>query len=181
MKIRRKHPTSFEAEVERLRCDALARIDRIPIAALIWGPAQNGKTATSDVRSRLRDVLLKHGHLARFSEELLDPNSRRSNFAQQVAQAEAHDIVFSIPDSPGSIAEIHDFARIPTLAHKIVAFLDRQWDDGYSNQSLVQMQSVATCRIQTYDSSHLPGCVIDSALDMIGKLQEFYYIGGRRF
>ena len=44
---------------------------------------------------------------------------------------EAADIVFSLPDTPGSIAEIHDFARVPWLAHKIVAFLDRRWDDGY--------------------------------------------------
>ena len=62
--------------------------------------------------------------------------SKRSVMAQQVAHAEAHDIVFSLPSSPGSVAEIHDFARIPWLSHKIVTFLNSDWSDGYSNQNL---------------------------------------------
>jgi hypothetical protein len=101
--------------------------------------------------------------------------------AQQVAHAEAHDIVFSLPSSPGSVAEIHDFARIPWLSHKIVTFLNSEWDRGYSNQSLVQMQSTLTCQIQIYDPSGLPKCVVDCALDLVGRLQELYYVAGRRY
>ena len=73
------------------------------------------------------------------SEELYDSANRHSNLVQQAAQAEAYDIVFSIPDSPGSIAEIHDFSRLPTISNKIVAFLNSAWSDDYSNRSLMEL------------------------------------------
>lgn len=171
---------SLEELVERKRLQVLKRIQGLPIAALIWGPAPEAGTPLSEARSMLRDELVSDGHLARFSEELLDLDSSHSVLAQQVAQAESHDIVFSIPGSPGSIAEIHDFARIPGLSHKIVAFLDYSCSAGYSNQSLVQLQSTATCQVQLYQADELPKCIIDRAKDMIRRLQEFYYLAGRR-
>jgi hypothetical protein len=171
---------SFADYVEQRRLEALERIRRVPIAALIWGAAPEVDTLLGKARVALRDALRDDGHLARFSEDLLDPNCGHSLLAQQVAQAEAHDIVLSIPGSPGSIAEIHDFARIPGLSHKIVAFLDGAWSAGYSNQSLVQLQSVVTCQVQLYSSDMLPDCIIRPARDLIHRLQEFYYLAGRR-
>ena len=174
-------PPDFEEQVEQLRAKALQRIDGIPVAALIWGPTPDSGSVVGQIRLRLRDELSNRGHLANFSEDLTDHTTQRSVLAQQVAQAEAHDIIFSIPDSPGSIAEIHDFARIPWLSHKIVTFLDHEWNDGYSNQSLIQMQSTVTCQIQTYDSDSLPDCVIDKAIELVSRLQELFYIAGRRY
>lgn len=173
--------TDFAAQIDQRRVEALARIDRVPIAALIWGPAPSAGTPVADARVRLRDELAARGHHARYSEELVDTALPYSVFAQQLAQAEAFDIVFSIPDSPGSIAEIHDFARIPELSYKVVAFLNEAWNTGYANQSLMQLESTATCRIQTYKAPQLPGCVLDTALSQIRRLQEFYYANGRRF
>lgn len=175
------YPPEFEEEVERRRSEALLRIQRIPVAGLIWGPSPAAGTPVANARLALRDILLNNRHLARFSEELLDPSSPLSVYTQQVAQAEAYDIVFSIPDSPGSIAEIHDFARIPWLSHKVVAFLNTEWNDGYSNQSLIQLQSIATCQVQLYHASALPQCIIDPALRLVHRLQELYYIAGRRY
>ena len=129
----------------------------------------------------LRDKLIEHGHLANFSEDLIDHKSEHSNFAQQVAQAEAHDIVFSIPGSPGSVGEIHDFARIPWLSPKIIAFLNSEWNDGYSNQSLIQLRSNVTCQIQAYRATDLPECIIRPAFKLIRRLQEIFYVAGRRF
>lgn len=171
---------SLEELVERKRCETLRQIQRLPIAALIWGPAPDSGSPIAGARVQLRDELINAGHLARFSEDLIDPSSQHSVLIQQVAQAESHDIVFSIPGSPGSIAEIHDFARIPGISHKIVAFIDYAWSDGYSNQSLVQLQSTATCQIQTYDCKNLPGCIIEKAKELIMRLQEFHYLAGRR-
>lgn len=171
---------NFAEVVEQKRLEALARIDKVPVAALIWGPDPGGGTQLGDTRLALRDALLSDGHLARFSEELLDPSCGHSIVAQQVAQAEAYDIVFSIPGSPGSIAEIHDFARIPGLSHKIVAFIDSAWSGGYGSQSLLQLKSVATCEVQLYQATALPGCIINPAKMLIQRLQEFYYFAGRR-
>jgi hypothetical protein len=171
----------FEDYIERRRLEALARIDRIPVAALIWGPAPDGSNLIADTRLRLRDELNSRGHHARFSEELVDPSSYHSILAQQIAQAEAFDIVFSIPASPGSIAEVHDFARIPELSYKVVAFLNSEWDSGYSNQSLIQIRSNVTCQIQPYRPVELPDCIIRPALELVRRLQEYFYANGRRF
>jgi hypothetical protein len=171
---------TFAETVEQRRLEAVERIRRVPVSALIWGTAPDASTPIGTARRNLRDALLADGHLAQFSEDLFDPGCGLSILAQQVTQAEAHDIVFSIPGSPGSIAEIHDFARIPGISHKVVAFLDNAWSAGYSNQSLVQLQSTATCQIQLYQSSDLPDCVIRIAQNLVRRLQEFYYLAGRR-
>ena len=172
---------NFADHIEQRRREALAQIDKIPIAALIWGPAPSAGTPIANARVQLREQLTVRGHLARFSEELVDPTLPYSIFSQQLAQAKAFDIVFSLPDSPGSIAEIHDFARIPDLAPKVVGFLNSRWNNGYANQSLMQIESIATCRIQPYDDSNLPNCVVDVAIDMVRRLQEFKFSHGRIF
>lgn len=173
--------SDFTEMIENRLVESLARITRNPVAALIWGPAPQSGTPVANARIQLQDELTKLGHLARFSEELIDPTSKHSIFAQQVAQAEAYDIVFSIPSSPGSIAEIHDFARIPQLSHKIVAFVNVDWDSGYSNKSLLQAQSNFTCQIKPYSPSELPNCIIDTSIDLVRRLQECFYVNGRRF
>lgn len=171
---------TFEEEVERRRLDTLAKVERIPIAVLLWGPSVTSDTPQAQTRLLLREALTLRGHLARFSEDLIDPSCGHSLVIQQVAQAESHDIVISVPGTPGSIAEIHDFARVPGIAPKIVTFLDNDWSSGYSNQSLIQLQSLATCRVQLYHARDLPGCIINASLDLISRLQEFYYLMGRR-
>lgn len=173
--------TPFEEHIERLRIKAHDSIARVPIAVLIWGPAPSSGAMLSRVRVILRDKLNNLGHHARFSEELIDPLSPYSIITQQMTHVEAFDLVLSIPDSPGSIAEIHDFARIPHLAYKIVAFLDQDWNNGYSNQSLLQLESTVTCQIQLYDNAELPDCICDKTLEIIRRLQEYHYLNGRRF
>lgn len=171
----------FEEEVERRRLEAVDRIKQVPISVLIWGPSPSADSVIAATRMQLKNALLENGHLARFSEELYDPNIELSILAQQVTHVEAFDIVFSMPDSEGSIAEIHDFIRIPFVSQKIVAFIDKRWNQGYANQSLMQLESSATGRTQQYDHLELPGCIINAAMSLVGRLQEFYYLSGRRF
>ncbi len=172
--------STFEDDVERRRLEAVARIKKVPISALIWGPSSTSNSVIADTRVQLKTTLQSNGHLARFSEELYDHTIDLSVVAQQVTHVEAFDIVFSLPDSEGSIAEIHDFTRIPFVSQKIVAFVDSRWSQGYSNQSLIQLESNATCRIQQYDYTQLPDCIINAAMSLVGRLQEFYYLSGRR-
>ena len=170
----------FRREVELKRLRALEAIKRIPIAVLIWGANPRGSSPAAKARVQLRDVLVSNGHLAQFSEDLMDPSSGLGILAQQMAQVEAHDLVFSIPDSFGSMAEIHDFARLPWLSHKIIAFLDRAHNGGYANQTLLEIQARITCGIELYDGVDSPGCIIDKALASVRRLQEIYYLAGRR-
>ncbi len=172
--------SQFQDEVESKRKAALSRVDRIPIAALIWGPCPDSGTCVAEARVELKAALIDKGYVAHFSEELFDSTCAHSNLVQQAAQAEAYDIVFSIPDSPGSIAEIHDFARLPEISHKVIAFLNNAWNDGYSNRSLLELQTYSTCKIQLYDAINLPDCVVNAALDITYRLQELFYLHGRR-
>lgn len=103
---------AFAEAVERQRQEALARMHAVRISVLIWGPAPATSGPVGRTRAELRATLEADGHLVRYSEDLYDPNAGYSILAQQVADVEAHDITFSLPDTPGSIAEDHDFARI---------------------------------------------------------------------
>jgi hypothetical protein len=170
----------YREEVERRRLAALKQVDELPIAVLIWGPSPTSCSLAAQTRVQLRDELIKDGHLAQFSEDLIDPASGRGIQLQQLTHVQSHDIVFSIPDSPGSIAEIHDFAKVPGLSHKIITFLDRGWSPGYSNQALLELESQVTCAIELYDSTDLPACIIKKAKSVVRRLQEIYYFAGRR-
>lgn len=171
---------AFKNQIALKRAEATARISRVPIAALVWGPNPTSADPVSTTRVGLRDALRANGHVADFSEELYDPASTLSVFAQQVAHAEAYDVVFTIPSSFGAVAEVHDFARLSAVSRKVIAFVDEAHLNGYSHQSLIAAQTSASCRVETYDSHNLPNCIIDRALGEIRRLQELFYISGRR-
>jgi hypothetical protein len=173
-------PADFKSQIALKRVEALARITQVPVAALVWGPNPAAGDPVSSTRIALRDALRANGHIADFSEELYDPSSALSAFAQQVAQAEAYDVVFSMPASFGAVAEIHDFARLPTVSRKVIAFVDQAHLNGYSHQSLIAAQTSASCRVEVYDGLKLPACIVDHALAEIRRLQEIFYITGRR-
>lgn len=170
----------FKEQVNQRRLDSLHRISQVPISALIWGPDPSGTSKVAECRRALKMELSKFNVYACYSEELYDPNIDYSNLAQQMAQVEAFDIVFSIPDSPGSIAEIHDFAIIPGLSSKIITFLNSKWNSGYSNQTLINLKSNISCQVQLYDESELPLCIIDESIGIIKTLKESFYVLGRR-
>lgn len=170
----------FYRQVEERRKKALERIRQVPIACLIWGPNDNSGTPTANCRKKLKEELIRLGHYACYSEDLYDPTCDISNLLQQAAQVEAFDIVFSIPDSPGSIAEINQFARVPFIGPKIVAYLDSAWDNGFANKALIDIQSPSTCKIQPYNSKDLPDFIIKDSIDFVKRLQEAQYLNGRR-
>ena len=172
--------TQLKSQIERSRQDALAHIDKVPIAALVWGPSPTSTDIVAQTRLKLRDDLRAAGHYAEFSEDLIDHTSTRNVFAQQLAQAESFDVIFSLPSSFGSIGEIHDFARIPGLSHKVLAFLDRAYMSGYSAVSLTSAQTNASCHIHLYDAAKLPDEVVNYAMDQVYRLQEVFYVSGRR-
>lgn len=170
----------FFKQIEEKRKNALERIRKVPIACLIWGPNDCAGTPIANCRKKLKDELTKLGHYACYSEDLYDPDCDISNLLQQAAQAEAFDIVFSIPDSPGSIAEINQFARVPFIGPKIVAYLDSRWDGGFANKALIDIQSPATCKIQPYSHTELPDFIVNDSIDFVKRLQEAQYLNGRR-
>ena len=170
----------FRKQIAQKRIEVLERISKVPVAALVWGPTPTSADPVAQARLSLRDALRSNGHLAEFSEDLYDSSLPQSNLVQQVAQAEVFDIVFSIPASFGSIGEIHDFARIPGLSHKVIAFIDQMHLGSYSSQSLLATQTSASCKVEVYDASKLPDSILKPALDQVRRLQELLYVSGRR-
>lgn len=167
-------------EVRRRREISLQRMRQIPIAVLIWGATPTATSPIGMTRCSLRDQLRANGYIANFSEDFYEPDSEFSIQAQQVADIEAHDLVLSLPSSPGSIAEIHDFFRVPGCSNKIVTYLNQAWNNGYSNKSLIELKSTATADIILYEEELLPDCILNSAFDLVRRLQETYYLLGRR-
>jgi hypothetical protein len=102
---------------------------------LIWGPGSSG----GDIyvkRCEIRDHLISLGHTAHFSEDVWNPNLLvQIGLNLSVAeffQAKAYDYIVCLMTSPGSIAEVHDFARYPTIAHKMLICVDIDQSAGYS-------------------------------------------------
>lgn len=62
-------------EVEGRRRMALNKVRRLPMAVLIWGPSPAADSEIAKTRVLLRDELVHNGHVAEFSEDLLDPDS----------------------------------------------------------------------------------------------------------
>jgi len=50
--------------------------------------------------------------------------------------AKNFDYVICLMDSPGSIAEVHDFAKIPNIASKMMICVDIDNSEGYSAHTL---------------------------------------------
>ena len=170
----------YLVKVEQRRRAIMEAVLKLPLAVVVWGPGPNQTSAAAFTRLQLRDELIRNGHIADFSEDLIDPESPLALPVQQLAHVEAADLVLSIPDSIGSFAEIHDFARLPAVANKIIAFLNREWADNYSSRSLVELQSQATCAVEPYDATNLPGCIIERAMEHVRRLQQLHFFQGRR-
>ena len=171
----------YVEDILKKRREALARISAIKLGILVWGPTPGAGTALAKTRNDLKEALKKLGHLVHFSEDLFDDTLPFSIGAQQIADVEAHDITFSMPDSPGSIAEAHSFFLFPGVAQKLMIFINEEHNAGYANSSIMELESTATSRISIYRPGDLPDCIVSKACNQVRRLQEIYYLLGRRW
>ena len=147
---------------------------------LIWGPAPDSQSPIGLIRKELRQLLREKGNLAMFSEEICDPNIDFSIRLQQLIQAEQYDLIISIPETPGSIGEIHDFANDIRINKKILIFLDENFSKGYSAKSLHSISCLLSSEIVTY-SQECIGTILSYSLNTVNKIREYKYITGGRF
>ncbi|MBP6602832.1 MAG: hypothetical protein KA250_13560 [Verrucomicrobiales bacterium] len=133
--------------------EILDRAAKTPVSILVWGPDPDGANSVAAVRKELRRRLRKDGHAAYYSEELYDKTSKHSPRIQQIAQAQKFDLVLSVPDSPGSIGEVHDFAGDRRVSAKMLIFINVDYLEGYSAKSLIALESLRTCTVIKYDGS----------------------------
>lgn len=174
-------PLSHEAEqlLLGLRAEINERLDeagRKPACILLWGPDPTKRSAMGDLRISLRRILREEGHLACFSEELLDGDRKDPVRLQQLAQAQSVDLIVSLPSSPGAIGELHDFAADRRVNAKILAFIDRRHLGGYGPQSLESISTLASCTIEYYSDTENRDQIVDTVLFEAQRIREMKYI-----
>ena len=84
--------------------DDMPDIDATPLVVLVWGPGKSGGDLFIK-RGQIRDMLLKHGDVALFSEDLDEVCSGFSGSARakELIQAHRADFIIVIYGSPGAI------------------------------------------------------------------------------
>jgi hypothetical protein len=161
--------------------ERLAEVKKIPVSVLIWGPGSGSPNPMASLRSELRSRLRSEGHAAIFSEELCDSSSPDSIRLQQLAQVQEVDLVVSLPVTPASIGELHDFAADRRANAKILAFLNRHHLEGYSAQSLTAISTMLSCRVEYYaDESDTDG-IVEITLSETQKIREMKYLLAGRY
>jgi hypothetical protein len=115
---------------------------RALLRVLIWGPGP-GRGPVYDKRLQIRDGLRKLGHTADFSEDVWPQDALfRSGLNLSVAeflQAADYDYIVCMMSSPGTIGEVHDFARIQRFASKMMICVDVKHREGYSAAGVLRI------------------------------------------
>lgn len=123
---------------EKLTQDTLGNGLRI----LVWGSGENAGELY-EKRLQIRDSLNNLGHDANFSEDLLSPDGLMAGglnvSIEECLQAMAVDYIICLMVSPGSIGEVHDFAKKRHLARKMMVCVDQQHEDGYSAKGALRI------------------------------------------
>lgn len=159
----------------------LEEVNRTPVSVLLWGPGVSSPSPLASCRSALRTVLRQRGHAAVFSEEICDPCACFSIRLQQLAQAQEFDLVVSLPCTPGSISEIHDFSCDRRVNAKTLVFINEEHTDGYGPKSLKALSTVLSCRIEYYPNEHDTGLIESVTYDEVQKIREMKYILAGRY
>ena len=171
---------AFLAQIAPKIQAGLEAISQVPVSVLVWGPGIESLHPLAPVRAEVRAALREAGHLAMYSEELVDPNLPHSVRVQQFVQARAFDLIVSIPGTPGSIGEVHDFASNAVVSSKMLVFLNAEHTDGYSSKSLVALTTVHTCNVVFYPSYADTGTIVECSLEQAQRMREIKYMYGWR-
>ena len=163
---------AYNANLERAKCIALS--------ILIWGPDPTHDSPVSRKRSEIRDRLIKWGHNAMFSEDiesnLIDLSEKSKEHAQALA---AHLILILIEDSPGALAEAHDFCNDPEIAQKVFVLAPRRYKAGYSGKGALKDLNDAHGGVYWYTDNDLSVCqVCKAAVARAEALRQLRLRGG---
>lgn len=174
-------PLSPEADAFASRIFArieerLREVSRVPVGVLLWGPGMSSKSPLALVRTDLRTQLRRDGHAAYFSEELCGTKGSTSIRLQQLAQAQEFDLVVSIPCTPGSIGEVHDFAADRRVNARTLVFINEETIGGYSPQSLAAISTAVSCTLLRYPNEKNAKAIKLQTLQEVQRIREMKYI-----
>lgn len=152
-----------EAEEQRKRFEKqyrefLMRSREVSLSILVWGQSPASQSRVAKKRVEIRDELQRLGHHAVFSEDL--PNIEGfSEKSKEFAQAQAADLVMILlEDSPGALAETHDFCNHPEIAPKLTVMVPSKYRGGYSAKGAVMDFDAAFGGVFWYDDDDIDAC-----------------------
>jgi hypothetical protein len=165
--------------------DLISRaISAVKIKILVFGPQVH--TPSSDTRTaklqnkriEIRAKLEALGHEVKYAEDLVDPGlsgAAGNKFFQELVIMAEYDLIVTIVDSPGSIAEATAMALKPHLAQKASLFLDGAYSTGLVHDTCKNAEDLGA-HFQTYlypddlDMCHLFG-FISARVEKIQKMK----------
>jgi hypothetical protein len=115
-----------------------------------------------------------------FSEEISPKLKSLSLKSIEFSQAQAaHLIIILVEDSPGAVAEAHDFCNHPELAPKICVLIPRKYKKGYSAQGAIRDLENAYGGVYWYSDRDLTVCkVCARVVNRAEALRFLRYRGG---
>jgi hypothetical protein len=161
-------------------------IDAIKIKILVFGPqvhtpSPDPRTAKlQNKRIEIRARLEAQGHDVKYAEDLVDPSlagPAGNPFFQELVIMREYDLIVTIVDSPGSIAEATAMAMKPHLAQKASLFLDQAYSTGLVHATCKNAEDLGA-HFQTYeypgdlDNCHLLGFISTRVV----KIQKMKYL-----
>ena len=128
------------------------------------GRAPTADSAAARKRIEIRDALRKLGHYAAFSEEFEAPNGNLSEKTKEYAQAMCADLIIVVQDSPGSLAEVHDFCNDPHLFYKMQIMIPSAYRAGYSVKGAIKdlLDATGGGGVYFYTEEDLKSCEVRS-------------------
>jgi hypothetical protein len=160
----------------------IQEVNRVPVSILLWGPGVGSSSPIARLRIDMRSKLRGQGHACFFSEEIIDPKLSVSIRAQELAQAQEFDLVVSIPCTPGSIAEVHDFASDRRVTGKMLVFLNMEHLTGYSAKSLQALSTILSAKIEYYPNERELSLIEEMTFEHVQRIRELkYIIEGRHY
>jgi hypothetical protein len=115
--------------------------DRTHLRILLWGPSDLS-VSVGKKRLEIRDSLRALGHDAHLGEDLWTAELKACGLNLSVVellQAQEFDYILVLMDSVGAVGEVHDFARIRSLASKMMICVDHEHQKGYCAQGVLRI------------------------------------------
>ncbi len=147
---------------------------RPALRILVWGPGPSEDSLHAK-RKDIRDRLCRLGHDAFFSEGAISDEKLQAGglnvTIEEYLQARGVDYIVCLMSSPGSIGEVHDYAKKRELARKMMICVDERHRDGYSAQGALRIFEGLNGKLDWFRSPEdIEGCHVASrVLEQVQK------------
>ncbi|MBT9175215.1 MAG: hypothetical protein DDT22_00889 [candidate division WS2 bacterium] len=114
----------------------------VKIKVLIFGPGPSGGDVHKK-RCEIKEEIINKGHTAHFGEdickkEILQTSGLNLSVAEYITSMK-YDYIICLMNSPGSIGEVHDFARDKRIATKMMICINGKHKSGYSAEGVIRI------------------------------------------